>query len=115
MADMGDYWRDVKPILKQKNAEHREKNYEKRIKYAMKRFDEEKVTYKLCSENNAHFNLYINDKVGMSFWAWTGRFIFTGGIEHERFDGDFNRGIENCIKAYKSCFRNNELKKESDK
>lgn len=108
MADMGDYWRDVKPILKQKNAEHREKNYEKRIEYAIKRFETENIPYKLCNENNAHFNLFINSKVKMSFWAWTGKFIFTGGSECKKYDGDFARGIENCIRAYKKYFKEKE-------
>ena len=108
MADMGNYWRDVKPMLKERSQENRTKNYDRRIEFAMKRFEKENIPYKLCNETNGHFNLLHNSKVFMSFWSWTGRFIFTGGIEHERFDGDFNRGIENCIKAYKSCFRNNE-------
>ena len=105
MSEMAEYWKDVKPILKEINQEHRTKNYEKRIEYAIKRFEETGIPYKLCNENNAHFNLHVNGKVGMSFWAWTGRFIFTGGVEHERYDGAFNRGIENCIRAYKQCFK----------
>lgn len=104
MADMGEYWKD-EPILKEQNAEQREKNYEKRIEYAIKRFEQEKIPFALKNTNNGHFNLYYNLKVVMSFWTWTGRFIFTCGTENIKYDGDFSRGIENCIKAYKSSFK----------
>ena len=67
MADMGDYWRDIKPIIKEQNAEHRTKNYEKRIEYAIKRFEQEKIPFALKNTNNAHFNLYCDLKVVMSF------------------------------------------------
>jgi hypothetical protein len=110
MADMGDYWRDVKPMLKERNQENRTKNYDRRIEFAMKRFETENIPYKLCNETNAHFNLLHNSKVFMSFWAWTGRvyLLLEAKRVHKKYDGDFARGIENCIKAYKSCFRNNE-------
>ena len=58
MGELAEYWKDVKPILKQQNEEHREKHYDERIEYAIKQFEENKIPYKLCNETNGHFNLY---------------------------------------------------------
>ena len=94
MGDMGDYWRDIKPLLKEINSENRFQNYDKRIQYAIQRFEENKIDYKLCNANNGHFNLYLNKKVVMSFWSWTGKCYIpsTGFCD--------NIGIHNCIKRF---------------
>ena len=95
---MGEYWRDVSPILKEQNAKEREECYDKRIEYAIKQFEENNVEYKLCNESNGHFNLYKNKKVVMSFWSWTGKcYIPSTGFSD-------NVGIKNCIKKYKRIF-----------
>lgn len=95
---LAEYWKDVKPILKQQNAEHREKHYGERIKYAIKQFEENGIPYKLCNENNAHFNLLKDKKVVMSFWSWTGKcYVPSTGFSD-------NIGIKNCIKKYKKLF-----------
>lgn len=98
---LAEYWRDVSPILKQQNAEQREKYYDKRIEYAIKQFQENKIPYKLCNENNGHFNLYKDKKCVMSFWSWTGK-CYIPSIEFSD-----NIGIKNCIKKYKRHFGGN--------
>ncbi len=92
---LADYWRDVKPILKQQNQEAREQHYDERIEYAIKQFKENNIPYKLCNESNGHFNLLKDNKVVMSFWSWTGKcYIPSTGFSD-------NIGIRNCIKKYK--------------
>ena len=95
---MGEYWRDVSPILKQKNQEQREKHYDERIKYAITQFENNNIPYKLCNENNGHFNLLKDKKVVMSFWSWTGK-VYIPSLEFSD-----NIGIKNCIKKYKKYF-----------
>ena len=73
MGELSSYWKDVSPILKQQNAEQREKYYDKRIEYAINQFQENNIPYKLCNESNGHFNLLKDKKVVMSFWSWTGK------------------------------------------
>lgn len=100
---MGEYWRDVAPILKQENQEYREENYDKRIEYVKRQFEENNIPYKLCNESNGHFNLYKNNKVVMSFWSWTGK-CFIPSKEYSE-----NIGIRNCIKKYKKLFEEDNL------
>ena len=95
---LSEYWHDVAPILKVQNAEKREKNYDKRISYAIKKFEKNSIPYKLCNESNGHFNLYKDNKVVMSFWSWTGKcYIPSTGFSD-------NIGIHNCVKKYKRIF-----------
>ena len=98
MGELAQYWKNVKPILKQQSEEHREKHYDERIEYAIDQFKENNIPYKLCNENNGHFNLYKDKKVVMSFWSWTGKcYIPSTGFSD-------NIGIRNCIKKYKKLF-----------
>lgn len=95
---LADYWRDVKPIIKELNDEKREENYEKRIEYAKEQFEKNNIPYKLCNAENGHFNLYKDKKVVMSFWSWTGKcYIPSTGFSD-------NIGIRNCMKKYKKMF-----------
>lgn len=101
MGEMAKYWKDVKPILKQQNQEMREKNYDKRIEYAIAQFEENNIPYKLCNKDNGHFNLLSKNKVVMSFWSWTGKcYIPKTGFSD-------NIGIKNCIRKYKKLFQGN--------
>lgn len=98
MGELGEYWRDVKPILKENNQKERENNYNERIDYAIKQFEKNGIKYKLCNEENGHFNLFKDKKVVMSFWSWTGKcYIPRTGFSD-------NIGIRNCIKKYKQLF-----------
>lgn len=101
MGDMGDYWRDVKPYLKEKNAKDREDNYDNRIKYAIETFNKNNVQFKLCNISNGHFNLLYGGKTILSFWAWTGKCY-----NHLTKSSD-NIGITNCIKKYKRIIGGN--------
>ena len=102
MGELAKYWKDVKPIWKQINAEHREKHYDERIEYAINQFKENNIPYKLCNESNGHFNLLKNNKVVISFWSWTGKcYIPSTGFSD-------NIGIRNCIKKYKKQFKEEE-------
>ena len=49
---MGEYWRNVSPILKQKNQEQREKHYDERIKYAITQFENNNIPYKKIHEKD---------------------------------------------------------------
>jgi len=101
MGELGEYWRDVKPHLKELSQEKREQQFDKRIDYAILQFENEKIPYKLCNKSNGHFNLYKDNKVVMSFWSYTGR-IYSTLID---IDEDFQRGIKQCLKIYNKNFK----------
>lgn len=92
---MGDYWRDVSPMLMRQARDKRAREFDKRLAYAIKRFDEEMIPYKICNAANGHINLYKDLKVIMSFWTYTGMINIIGEPSVD------SRGIENCIKIYK--------------
>lgn len=95
---LADYWRDVSPILKEQNQKFRAEHYDERIEYAIKQFEENNISFKLCNSENGHFNLYKDKKVVMSFWSWTGKcYIPSTGFSE-------NIGIKNCIKKYRKMF-----------
>ena len=96
---LADYWRDVSPILKQQAQEKRENCFNDRLEYAKKQFEENDISYKLCNEDNGHFNLYKDNKVVMSFWSYTGRcYISSNGFSD-------NIGIKNCIRKDNKLFK----------
>lgn len=95
---MGEYWRDVSPILKQQAREKRENCFNDRLEFAKKQFEDNNIPYKLCNELNGHFNLFKDKKVVMSFWSYTGK-CYIPSIEFSD-----NIGIKNCIKKYKKLF-----------
>lgn len=98
MGELAQYWKDVKPMLKEINAEERAENYDKRIQYAIQLFEQNNIPYKLCNALNGHFNLYKDKKVVMSFWSWTGKcYIPSTGFSE-------NIGIRNCVRKYNKKF-----------
>lgn len=99
---LADYWRDVSPILKQQAQEKRENCFNDRLDYAKKQFEENNISYKLCNEDNGHFNLYKDNKVVMSFWSYTGKCYIPSN------DFSDNIGIKNCIKKYNKLFKSKE-------
>ena len=54
---LGDYWRDVSPILKQQAKEKRENCFKDRLEYAIKQYEENQIPYKLC--NHFHGEYYF--------------------------------------------------------
>lgn len=97
MGEMGELFR----ILKEENAKHREKNYDSRIQFAIRLFEQNNISYTLCNENNAHFNLYLGNKVVLSFWAWTGKIYSPNNI----IKINEQRGIKNCVALYNKHIR----------
>ena len=98
MSELAEYWRDVQPVLKEQNQKERTEHYNERIKFAINLFEKNEIKYKLCNEENGHFNLYKDNKVVMSFWSWTGKcYIPSTGYSD-------NIGIRNCVKKYKKIF-----------
>lgn len=93
---LGDYWRDVSPILKEQARQKREDNFEKRLNFAIEQFEQNNIPYKLCNESIGHFNLLDSKgKLLMSFWSYTGKcYVPSTGFSD-------NIGIRNCIKKYK--------------
>ena len=100
---LSEYWKDVSPILKEQNAKNREQNYDKRIDYAIKQFENNNIPFKLCNKENGHFNLYKDNKVVMSFWSWTGK-CYIPSINFSE-----NIGLKNCIKKYKKMFMTDKI------
>lgn len=103
MAELGEYWRDVSPILKEQAREKRESQFDKRLQYAINQFEQHQIPYKLCNKDIGHFNLYYKGKVIISFWSYTGKIR---GQENRR-------GISSCINFYKKKIKELE-EKEND-
>lgn len=73
MGDMGDYWRDVKPLLKEQSQKKRASNQENST--AILRALSVKFEQK---NNGVHLIVKHNEKV-VDFWPSTGRFICRSG------------------------------------
>jgi hypothetical protein len=85
MGDMGDYWRDVKPFLKEQSKKKRASNQENST--AILRA----LSLKFEQKNNGvHLIVKHNEKT-VDFWPSTGRFICRSGKK-----GDY--GIFNLLK-----------------
>lgn len=82
-----EYWRDVKPVLKQQYDERVAKNSD-RIEYAIQQFEKYEISYKLKNQGNGHFHCWRkSDNKLFQFWASTGKIL-----------GYNNRGIALLIK-----------------
>lgn len=73
MGDMGDYWRGVQPMLKQKHDERVAKTPD-RIAFAIKQFEANNIEYQLKNPATGHFHCYrkSDDKL-FQFYAGTGK------------------------------------------
>lgn len=72
-----------------------------RIEYAIKRFEEEGIAYKLKNKSIGHFHLWDSKGNLFQFWAGTGKIWFDKKVKDARGFKSFykdSRGIENCIK-----------------
>lgn len=80
-----------------------------RCDYACELLDKENIPYTVKKREIGHINLLFNNKVVMSFWARTGRFIYTVNPENysstDTLDSYLDRGIKKCIKTYNKTFR----------
>lgn len=83
-----------------------------RCDYACELLVKENVPYVVKKKEIGHINLLFEDKVVMSFWARTGRFIYTVNPDNYKnsigIDSDIDRGIKKCIKTYNETFRRSE-------
>ena len=48
---LGDYWRAIKPILKEQNVKERAEHYDDRIEYTIKQFKDNNILFKLCNKH----------------------------------------------------------------
>lgn len=93
--------------LREFSKENHRKRVEKtpgRIEYAIKRFNEEGISWVLKNKSIGHFHLF--DKYGnlFQFWASTGKIYFDQKTKLARKFTSFKkdcRGIESCIKIVK--------------
>lgn len=84
---MGEYWRDIKPELKNKHTARVSKT-PNRIEYAILQFEKNEIEYQLKNETTGHFHCWRkSDGRLFQFWAGTGKIM-----------GYNNRGIHLLIK-----------------
>ena len=76
-----------------------------RCEYASNLLREADIPHTIKNADIVHINLFYMGKTVMSFWARTGRYIYTVNTKNNiDIDADFDRGIKNCIKTYKKTF-----------
>lgn len=83
-----------------------------RCTHACELLAKENIPYEVKKKEIGHINLLFAGKVVMSFWARTGRIIYTvnpRNYDVKPLDSDLDRGIKKCIKIYKGTFKNNGL------
>lgn len=80
----------------------------KRCEYASELLKKENIPHEIKKREIGHINL-LNSKgrVVMSFWARTGKFIFTQSPTKENTNNFNDRGIKNCINLYNQNFKEN--------
>lgn len=84
-----------------------EKEAVRRCEYASELLTKENIPHEIKKKEIGHINLYYLDKVVMSFWARTGKFIYLTPPESnfKRRVNEDDRGIKTCIRKYKEEFR----------
>lgn len=73
MGDEGDYWRDVKPIMKEASRKKRQRNRE----YAAHLLTQAGISFE-SKNNGAHF-IVQGREIIIDFWPGTGKFITRAG------------------------------------
>lgn len=88
-----------------------EKTACERCDYASELLNKENVPHVIKKKEIGHINLLFEGKTVMSFWARTGRFIYTVNPSNYKnaktLAEDTDRGIKKCIKTYNETFRSN--------
>lgn len=73
MGDLGAYWKEVKPLLKEKHVERVSKNPE-RVDFAIKQFEQNDIEYQLKNPATGHFHCWRkSDGKLFQFYAGTGK------------------------------------------
>jgi len=80
----------------------------KRCDYASELLNKENIEHQIKKKEIGHINLLYKGKCVMSFWARTGKFIFTI-TPKEIIETLDDRGIKNCIVAYKKLIEQLEV------
>ena len=76
-----------------------------RCEYASKLLTENNIPHAVKNSDIGHINIFYWGKCVMSFWARTGKIIFTCSIEDIKYPLDEeDRGINTLIKVYKKNF-----------
>lgn len=89
-----------------------------RCEYASKLLKENNVPHVIKNADIGHINILgkldkndLHMKTVMSFWARTGKMIFTTNVEwlekNKITNDDLNRGVQNLISTYKKYFGGN--------
>lgn len=80
-----------------------------RCEYASKLLKDNSIPHAIKNADIGHINIFHNEKTVMSFWARTGKMMFTMNAEwYEKNNirnDDLDRGIQNLISTYKKYFR----------
>lgn len=90
---MGEYWKDVKPIYKQKHDERVSKTPD-RIQYSMQKFIDNNMLYSLKNRQTGQFNLQIGSDL-IVYYCSTGKILLNNKPLQKR-------GIGNVIQIYKN-------------
>lgn len=93
----------MKEIAKQNHDERVAKTPD-RIEYAIKRFTDEGIKYKILNHQIGHFHIWDEQSNLFQFWASTGKIYYdkkTKDARNLKPLNDSYRGIENCIKLVK--------------
>lgn len=88
MGDMGDFWRDVKPFIKERSNEKKRRNLEN----ALKSLKDNNISYE---EKSNGIHLVVEGKI--DYWPTTGKFI-------RRSDKKQGRGIRNLVRVVKENY-----------
>lgn len=89
MGDMGDYWRDVVPEMKQRSIEKRASNRQKSADMLMS------IGIEFDSKNDGAHLIVKGNGVIVDFWPGTGKYIPRGGKA--------GRGVFNLIRLIRGA------------
>lgn len=89
-----------------------------KCEYAGKLLTEAKIPYQIKNADIGHINIYYRSKPVISFWARTGKTLFTMNTEwfekNKITNNDLDRGIKNLIFLYKQYFKEENDGKNND-
>ena len=87
MGDIGDTWRDMKPLLKEQNRERKEANLQKGVK----QLEELKVPFVWRSDT--HVVVTVKDCV-WDYWPSTNKWSLREKGNSRRYSGDLSRFLK---------------------
>ena len=93
MAELAEYWKDVKPIYKQRHDERVAKTPD-RIEYTIKKFTEKNIPFELKNEMTGQFNIRKGKQI-IVYYCSTGKILLNNKPKEAR-------GIAYVIGLYKN-------------